>query len=101
MAFTASYMAACITAKLRVGWTVAGCAPGVRTIVRRTLFHCVTGFSCAVADSALPGEQISRIRIAQTIASDVERRDMVPPSGSQNGIWARVMQTPPTAGQDL
>src|SRR5258707_1104393 len=29
-------------AKLRVGCTVAGCAPAVRTIVRRVLFHWIT-----------------------------------------------------------
>ena len=29
-------------AKLRVGWMVAGCAPGVRTITRSVLFHSTT-----------------------------------------------------------
>src|ERR1700722_4075352 len=32
-------------AKLRVGWMVAGCAPGVRTITSRFLFHCTTWFT--------------------------------------------------------
>ena len=39
MALTASYIAACMIAKLRVGWMVAGCAPGVRTITRSVRFH--------------------------------------------------------------
>src|SRR4029077_6999350 len=38
-------MAACMIAKLRVGWMVAGCAPGVRTITRSALFHCKTGLT--------------------------------------------------------
>src|SRR5580704_1068074 len=53
MALTASYIAPCIIAKLRVGWMVAGCAPGVRTITRSVLFHCatwLTGFvACPIA----------------------------------------------------
>src|SRR5439155_15601079 len=32
-----------MSAKLRVAWLVAGCAPGVRTIARSILFHCRTG----------------------------------------------------------
>jgi hypothetical protein len=32
-------------AKLRVGWIVGGCAPGVRTIDKRFLFHWTTGFT--------------------------------------------------------
>src|SRR5882757_11271001 len=81
MAFTASYIAACTMAKLRVGWTLAGCAPGVRTIVRSVLFHCITGFSCAAADSALLEGQMLREQIAHAVASDVEIRDMVRSSG--------------------
>src|SRR4029077_3284667 len=57
MAFTASYIAACIMAKLRVGWMVAGCAPAVSTMLRSILFHCttwLTGFvACAVAGARL------------------------------------------------
>jgi len=68
-------------AKLRVGWTLAGCAPGVRTIVRSVLFHCITGFSCAAADSALLEGQMLREQIAHAVASDVEIRDMVRSSG--------------------
>src|SRR5690349_16139940 len=53
MALTASYIALCIIAKLRVGWMVAGCAPGVRTMTRRVLFHSttwLTGFvACPIA----------------------------------------------------
>src|SRR5258708_20762415 len=37
-------------AKLRVGCTVAGCAPGVRTITRRVLFHCTTGLTASAAE---------------------------------------------------
>src|ERR1700720_99416 len=37
-------------AKLRVGCTVAGCAPGVRTITRRVLFHCTTGLTAPAAE---------------------------------------------------
>src|SRR5580692_6804734 len=85
MVLTASYMAACITAKLRVGWTVAGCAPGVRTIVRSVLFHCITGLSCAAADSAQAERQMLRDRIAHALASDVESRDMfIPPVVKRN-----------------
>src|SRR6516225_5272712 len=49
MALTASYIAACMMAKLRVGWTVAGCAPGVRTITRSVLFHSTTWLTGFVA----------------------------------------------------
>src|SRR6202040_1462871 len=35
-------------AKLRVGWMVAGCTPGVRTITSSALFHCNNGLTgCA------------------------------------------------------
>src|SRR6516164_2411137 len=36
-------------AKLRVGWMVAGCAPGVRTITRSVLFHSTTWLAGFVA----------------------------------------------------
>src|SRR3984893_2860301 len=49
IAFTASYIAPCIIAKLRVGWMVAGCAPGVRTMTRSILFHCTTWLTGFVA----------------------------------------------------
>src|SRR6516225_3895049 len=49
MALTASYIAACMMAKLRVGWMVAGCAPGVRTITRSVLFHSTTWLAGFVA----------------------------------------------------
>jgi hypothetical protein len=32
-------------AKLRVGWMVPGCAPGVRTMDKRLRFHSTTGFA--------------------------------------------------------
>src|SRR5579871_1231552 len=47
-------MAACIMAKLRVGWIVAGCTPAVRTIERSNLFHSTTGFTVCGEDSAAP-----------------------------------------------
>src|SRR5207249_5039308 len=51
MAYTASETAACRIAKLRVGCTVAGWAPGVRTITRSVLFHWTTGLTELAADS--------------------------------------------------
>src|ERR1700719_1816087 len=39
-------------AKLRVGWIVAGCAPGVRTITSRFLFHCTTWFTDCAGDGS-------------------------------------------------
>src|SRR5258706_4432853 len=81
MAFTASYIEACTMAKLRVGWTLDGCAAGMRTIVRSVLFHCITGFSCSGADSGLLEGQMLREQIAHAVASDVEIRDMVRSSG--------------------
>src|SRR5216684_5667866 len=39
-------------AKLRVAWTVADCAPGVRTITRSVLFHCTTGLTDLTAKSS-------------------------------------------------
>src|SRR5437899_130660 len=40
---TASYSAAWRIAKLRVGWIVAGCAPGVPRMEMRVLFQSTTG----------------------------------------------------------
>jgi hypothetical protein len=51
MALTASKMAACIMAKLRVEWMAAGCAPGVLRITRRLLFHSTAGLTKAVEPS--------------------------------------------------
>src|ERR1700688_3097765 len=45
MLLTASKMAACSIAKLRVEWIVGGWAPGVRTITSRVLFHSMTEFT--------------------------------------------------------
>jgi len=42
IAFTASYIARCTIAMLRVGWTVAGCAPGVWRICSSVPFHWMT-----------------------------------------------------------
>src|ERR1700752_1154745 len=45
MLSTASNIAACRIAKLRVEWIVAGCAPGVRTIVSNVRFHSITALT--------------------------------------------------------
>src|ERR1700722_10828733 len=51
MLLTASKMAACSIAKLRVECMVGGWAPGVRTINSRVLFHSMTGFTDDVAEA--------------------------------------------------
>src|SRR5437870_11345499 len=45
-------MAACMTAKLRVGWTVAGCVPGVRTSRNRARFQSSTTVAPPLATAA-------------------------------------------------
>src|SRR6201996_769862 len=52
MLLTASKMAACSMAKLRVECIVGGWAPSVRTITSRVLFHSMTGFTDCEAESA-------------------------------------------------
>src|ERR1700722_12089456 len=47
-------MAAWRMAKLRVGWIVAGWAPGVRTIANRFWFHWMTGSIGCVAKAGAP-----------------------------------------------
>src|SRR5205814_7488146 len=44
-----------MSAKLRVVWMAAGCAPGVRTIARSILFHCRTGLRVETAGPSLEG----------------------------------------------
>src|ERR1700758_1334254 len=66
MALTASYIAACMMAKLRVGWMVAGCAPGVRTIDRRVLFHCTTWLTVCVA-WAITGARLAAASTATVV----------------------------------
>src|SRR5215831_19091010 len=68
MALTASYIAACMMAKLRVGWTVAGWAPGVRTTTRSVLFHCSTWLTGLVA-SAIAGAGFAAIKTATAVAA--------------------------------
>src|SRR4029077_108387 len=68
MALTASYIAACMMAKLRVGWTVAGCAPWVRTIIRSCLFHCTTWLTGLVA-SAIAGAGFAAIKTATAVTA--------------------------------
>src|ERR1700730_14894893 len=58
MELTASYIAACMIAKLRVGWIVAGCAPGVRTITKSVRFHCTTWLTGFVV-SAITGQRLA------------------------------------------
>src|SRR6202035_2969978 len=57
-------------AKLRVGWTVADCAPGVRTIIRSVLFHWITGFRvCAGLSSgfwAVSASEAAFAKLART-----------------------------------
>src|SRR5579884_2883947 len=60
MAFTASKMAACIIAKLRVGWMVEGWAPGVRTIARRLRFHWTTVFVETGVCAPIPAQRTSK-----------------------------------------
>ena len=42
IALTASYTASCVIAKVRVGWMVAGWAPGTRSSCKRAWFHLIT-----------------------------------------------------------
>src|SRR6266403_1820356 len=78
MALTASYIAACMIAKLRVACTVAGCAPGVRTITRRVRFHCKTWLTSSKdapydwrtwSDASNPSSRIS----ANVLITDLQR----------------------------
>src|ERR1700692_4228860 len=55
MVVTASKMATCRIAKLRVECIVGGWAPGVRTITSRVLFHSMTGFT---DDGAVTGSSL-------------------------------------------
>src|SRR6266478_1571542 len=66
MALTASYIAPCIIAKLRVGWMVAGWAPGVRTMTRSVLFHCTTWLTGLVA-WAIAGERLAAASAATVV----------------------------------
>src|SRR4029077_19774918 len=68
MVLTASYIAACIMAKLRVGWTVAGCAPGVRTITRSVLFHWITWLT-GLGASAIEGAGVAPVNTATAVAA--------------------------------
>jgi len=54
-------------AKLRVGWTVAGCAPAVRTMTRSVLFHCTTWLTGLVA-SSIAGAGFAAIKTATAVA---------------------------------
>src|SRR5205823_6532671 len=66
MALTESYIAACMMAKLRVGWMVAGCAPGVRTTTRSVLFHCTTWLTGFVA-WAIAGARLAAASTATVV----------------------------------
>src|SRR5438132_783671 len=91
MALTASYIAACMMAKLRVGWMVAGCAPAVRTITRSALFHCTTWFTGFVA-GAIAGARFAAASKAAVVPA-ISRvfisvlRDIDLSMGSSRSTW--------------
>jgi hypothetical protein len=63
-------------AKLRVGCTVAGCTPGVRTIFSSAWFHCITTVSVdPVAESAYE-EALYTKSAAHMSASDARSLSM-------------------------
>src|ERR1700759_3940469 len=66
MLLTASKMAACSMAKLRVECIVGGWAPGLRTISSRVLFHSMTGFTDCEAGSGW-----SSLLVTTTLANPV------------------------------
>src|SRR5467141_801594 len=69
MALTASYMAPCMIAKLRVAWMVAGCAPGVRTMIKSILFHCSTWLTGCV-DWAIAGVRFAALSAATVVPAN-------------------------------
>src|SRR5260370_644696 len=88
MALTASYIAACMIAKLRVGWMVAGCAPGVRTITKSVRLHCTTWLTGFVV-SAITGARLAAASAAIVVPAsnrgfilDLTPVDMRPKPGS-------------------
>src|SRR6266568_452018 len=66
---------------LRVGWTVAGWAPGVRRMLNRVRFHWITGSSARAAGAR------ARALAATTAAVSCRLRDKRSPSsfGSEPG----------------
>jgi hypothetical protein len=66
MLLTASKMAACSIAKLRVECIVGDWAPGVRTISSRVLFHSMTGFTDGDAEA-----ECSSLLVAVVLAKPV------------------------------
>src|ERR1700722_9524520 len=78
MLLTASKMAACRMAKLRVEWMVGDWAPGVRTIVRRVLFHSMTALTDCAAEgpssSPLSAKPVDGIKRTAHTSMSVEHR---------------------------
>jgi hypothetical protein len=64
MALTASKIAACNIAKLRVECIEAGWAPGVRTIASRALFHSITGLTESV-EAAESSSSLTSVTLAE------------------------------------
>src|SRR5579872_5359243 len=62
-------------AKLRVGCSFADCAPGVRTIVRRVLFHWMTSFADP-ADVSAPAAVAPTIEVTHISAKVLQRGNM-------------------------
>src|SRR5713226_4989593 len=61
-------------AKLRVGCTVAGCAPAVRTIARSVLFHWITSSADPAAESAYEAPHMNGV--VHMSASKVQNRNI-------------------------
>src|SRR5258708_3312915 len=58
-------MAVCRMARLRVGWMLAGCTPGVRKSVNTIRFHWTTVLTCA--HDAVEKSAIARTSFCMTI----------------------------------
>src|SRR5262249_10025594 len=54
-----------MSAKLWVGWTVAGWAPAVRRMTRRALFHCTTGLAVCRPSSRVAAFDASNVSIVK------------------------------------
>src|SRR5882672_10479924 len=92
-------------AKLRVGCTVAGCAPAVRTIVRRVLFHWITSSTDPAAESAYEAPHINGV--VHMSASKVQNRSIgfsfqcVFSARLGKAIRARLRLSGPAYGEDF
>src|SRR5882724_13570120 len=92
-------------AKLRVGCTVAGCAPAVRTMVRSVLFHWMTSSADPAAESAYEAPHINGV--VHMSASKVQNRSIgfsfrcVFLVRLGKAIRARLRLSRPAYGEDL